>query len=233
MMCMGGFMDMVNDMSSFDKSWALVKEEVDVYGNSPTEERFQHPTYIRRDSSVSQMFGDGKPLDEQVALLNVIIQYPTQSYERGNNMYGQWRNQEHEEIPNWQAGSDGDYFHYFATGGEDAAYDEFDPPNDLREPTAWRWQPVIDPDTNEPQQKAKGSYEFYSPDGRWYEEGGLEFIHRGGDGRWELIDAEGSLPDFVLDRLNKRGYDVSGMQSSRHETVPGYGGVGDHWKDKK
>jgi len=200
-------------MTAFDRAWDLLKEDdVDVYGNSPVSEQFQHPTYLRRDSSVSQMFGDGKPLDQEIALLTVNIDYPSGSLERGDHMYGQWRNQEHEEIPNHAAGGDGDYFHYFATGGEGVDYGEFDPPNELNEPTAWRWMPRIDPDTNEPQQRAKGSYEFYSPDMRWYEEGSLEFVHRGGDDRWELIDAEGSLPDFVLDKLSERGYDVSRMQ---------------------
>lgn len=178
-------------MTSFDRAWALAKEEVDVYGNSPVKETFQMSDNMVSHSTISSMFGDGTPIDEQYALLNVHISYPTRSREAGHHSYGEWRSADHQKIPDHEAGADEDYF--------------------FRYPDGTRWEPRISPDTGEPQQIATGHYEFYSNDGRWHDDGGLTFKHNP-DGVWELIDVEGSCPNFIMNKLNERGYDVSGMQ---------------------
>ena len=206
-------------MTIFERAWGIVKEEVDVYGNAPVEAKVQHPTYIRSDSTVSQMFGDGKPIDEEYTLLNVIIQYPRYIREEGHHMYGHWRNAEHERLePDWSNSGDGDYFFHYPDGVE-------------TDPRTFQWEPVISPDTGEPQQVASGSYEYYSGDGTWYEDGSLEFRQKP-DGVWELIDSEGHVGDFILDRLNARGYDVSQRDTEDLDVIPGYDGKGDHWKKK-
>ena len=61
-----------------------------------------------------------------------------------------------------------------------------------------------------------GSFEFYSPCGRYYAEGGLWFNSSRRDLDCvvlELVDYDGvyALPDFILSTLDEAGYDVEEM----------------------
>jgi hypothetical protein len=204
-------------MISFDRAWVVVKEEVDVYGNSPVNETFQISENMVSHSTMSEMFGDGTPIDEQYTLLTVHIHYPRRRQEEGHHSYGEWRSGDHQKIESHEVGADDDYFFYYPDGTP-------------TKPSEWRWEPRISPDTDEPYQEAIGSYEFYSGDERWHEDGSLSF-RQDPNGVWELVDVEGSCPSFIMDKLNERGYDVSKMQHRKANLRPGYGGIGDWWKE--